>query len=147
MLACDLLDFATQPGALGSIRRAAWATALVWAGTVCACDGDDPRHAVERFDRAAEAGARSEVFALLGPVTRARLEADARRAAELSGRRGVRAEELLAIGWSPRRFRTAELRVVSRAGDHAEVEVVGGHGEREALSLVRAQGSWKIELP
>ena len=43
--------------------------------------------------------------------------------------------------------RTAELRVVARAGDHAEVEVVGERGEREALSLVRADGKWKIELP
>jgi len=129
------------------MRRCALALVVAWTGTLVACDRDDPLQAVERFNRAAEAGARSEVFALIGPATRARLETDAKRAAELSGRRGVRPEELLAIGWSPRRFRTAELRVVARAGDHAEVEVVGEHGEREALSLVRAEGKWKIELP
>ncbi len=111
------------------------------------CGKDDPGAAVRAFDRAAEAGARAEVFALLGPSTRARLESDARRAAELSGRRGVRPEELLAIGWSPRRFHSVDVRVIVRAGDHAEVEVVGEHGEREVLSLVRSEGAWKIELP
>lgn len=111
------------------------------------CGSDDPLVAVEHFNRAAEAGARSEVFALLGPSTRARLETDARRAADLSGRRSVRPEELLAIGWSPRRFRTVQLRVVARAGDHAEVEAEGEHGEREVLSLVKVGGGWKVELP
>ena len=115
--------------------------------TAAGCGSDDPLAAVLRFNRAAEAGARSEVFSLLGPSTRARLEADARRAADLSGRRNVRPEELLAIGWSPRRFRTVQLRVVARAGDHAEVEAEGEHGEREVLTLVKAGGSWKIELP
>ena len=116
---------------------------MTWAG----CGSDDPLVAVERFNRAAEAGARGEVFALLGPSTRARLESDARRAADLSGRRNVRPEELLAIGWSPRRFRTVQLRIVARAGDHAEVEAEGAHGEREVLTLVKAEGAWKIELP
>jgi len=114
---------------------------------VGACSADDPIDAVRAFDRAAEAGARGEVYRLLGPATHARLEADARRAGELSGRRSVRPEELLAIGWSPRRFRSARMRVLSRAGDHAEVEVDGAHGEREVLSLVRADGAWRIELP
>lgn len=111
------------------------------------CRTDDPGEAVRAFDHAAESGARSEVYALLGPATRARLVADAQRAGEISGRRGVRPEELLAIGWSPRRFRGVDVEVVSRAGDHAEVEVKGAHGEREVLSLVREAGAWRIELP
>ena len=111
------------------------------------CGSDDPVEAVRAFDRAAEAGARSQVYRLLGPATHARLEADARRASELSGRRGVRPEELLAIGWSPRRFRSASVRVLVRAGDRAEVEVMGAHGEREVLTLVHAGGAWRIELP
>ncbi len=115
--------------------------------TAAGCSKDDPIAAVRAFDRAAEVGARAEVFALLGPGTRARLESDAKRAAELSGRRGVKPEELLAIGWSPRRFRTVDMRVIVRAGDHAEVEVVGSGGEREVLSLVHAEGAWRIELP
>ena len=131
----------------GSPRVAALVAGLLGVALAAGCSTDDPTSAVRAFDRAAEIGARAEVFALLGPSTRARLESDARRAAELSGRRGVRPEELLAIGWSPRRFRPAELRVIVRAGDHAEVEIVGDHGEREVLSLVRSEGAWRIELP
>jgi hypothetical protein len=59
----------------------------------------------------------------------------------------VRPEELLAIGWSPRRFRSATVRVLSRAGDHAEVEVLGAHGEREVLTVVKTSGAWRVELP
>ena len=125
--------------------------ALAWTAVVVsslgACSSDDPLAAVEQFQRAAEQGARAEVFALLGPVTKARLEADAHKAADLSGRRNVRPEELLAIGWSPRRFRTVELRLRGRAGDHAEVEAEGEHGEREVLQLVKSESHWKIELP
>jgi hypothetical protein len=117
------------------------------AASLGACTSDDPVEAVRAFDRAAESGRRAEVFHLLGPQTRARLEDDARRAGELSGRRTVRPEELLAIGWSPRRFHSHKMRVLSRAGDHAEVEVEGPNGEREVLSLVRAEGAWRIELP
>jgi hypothetical protein len=126
-------------------------SARLWLASLgiflAACHGEDPADAVRAFDRAAEVGARGEVYALLGPTTRARLVADAARAGELAGRRGVRPEELLAIGWSPRRFRSVDVSVVSRAGDHAEVEVRGAHGEREVLSLVREAGAWRIELP
>ena len=132
-------------GGLGTRCRVLCAIVVLRVAT--GCGSDDPLVAVARFNRAAEAGARSEVFSLLGPTTRARLETDARRAADLSGRRNVRPEELLAIGWSPRRFRTVQLRVLARAGDRAEVEAVGEHGEREVLTLVKASGSWKIELP
>jgi hypothetical protein len=126
-------------------RSLAVASITLFAGA--ACGGKDPADAVRAFDRAAEAGARDQVYQLLGPATRARLEADARRASELSGRRGVRPEELLAIGWSPRRFRTASVRVLGRAGDHAEVEVIGERGERERLQLVLVPDGWRIELP
>ncbi len=127
--------------------RAALGAAVVVAGLTPACGRDDPEAAVRAFDRAAAAGARTEVYALLGPATRARLVADARRAAEQSGRRGVRPEELLAIGWSPRRFRSAVVHVVGRAGEHADVEVIGERGERELLSVVRVDGAWRVELP
>ena len=121
--------------------------ALLVALALTGCGSDDPLAAVEQFQRAAEQGARAEVFSLLGPATKSRLEADARKAADLSGRRSVRPEELLAIGWSPRRFRTVELRLVAKAGDHAEVEAEGEHGERELLQLVKSEGHWRIELP
>lgn len=133
------------------MSRASWlllcAAALSGALGAAGCGEDDPAAAVRAFDRAAEAGARDEVYRLLGPQTQARLVADAHRASELSGRRGVRPEELLAIGWSPRRFRSESVRVLGRAGDHAEVEVVGAHGEKERLELVRVGGAWRIELP
>lgn len=133
----------TRPVWLGGRAR----LLVVLVLTAIACDRDDPTSVVQRFDKAAEMGSRAQVFALLGPATRARLESDARRAGELSGRRGVAPEELLAVGWSPRRFRSASVRELARAGDHAEVEVVGEGGEREVLSLVRVDGRWRVELP
>jgi hypothetical protein len=133
-----------RSGLAGRALGVLFACGTLW---LAACAGDDPLDSVRAFDRAAEAGARADVYRLLGPATRARLEADARRAGELSGRRSVRPEELLAIGWSPRRFTSKTMRVLGRAGDHAEVEVLGAHGEREVLTLVRADGAWRIELP
>lgn len=96
---------------------------------------------------AAADGDRAAAFRLLAPETRARLEADARRAGELAGGRALKAEELLAVGWFPPRFRAGDVREKSRDGDRATVEVRGEKGEREDVTCVRENGAWKVELP
>ena len=115
----------------------------------CACSAGtrSPAGAVRALSEAAADGDRAEVWRLLGPRTRARLEADARRVAELSGRRQVSPEEMLAVGWYPPTIHAADVRELERNGDAATVEVVGRGGERERVSCVREGGAWKVELP
>jgi hypothetical protein len=102
---------------------------------------------VRALVEAAAAGDRAEVARLLGPRTRARLADEARRDAELSGRRTVAAEELLAVGWSPPAWRLADARELERRGDRATVEVRGAGGERQRVECVRVAGGWRVELP
>src|SRR5438067_1404131 len=126
-------------------RRMRW----WWIGAFCciAACGGSPVAAVRALDEAARDGDLDEVVKLLGPSTRARLAADARRAGQLAGRRDLPAHELLAAGWTLPRFRLHQVRVVSRAGDSAVVEVSGAHGEKETVTLVREADGWKVELP
>jgi hypothetical protein len=112
------------------------------------CGGTrSPEGAVRALAEAAEVGDRDTVFALLGPATRARLQADAQRAAQAAGRRELGAKDLVAAGWSPPRWRAVEVDVVSRAGDHATVEVRGPGHERETVACVLVNGHWRVELP
>jgi hypothetical protein len=106
-----------------------------------------PEGAVRALAEAAEAGDRDAVYALLAPTTRARLTAEADRAARAAGRREIGAVDLVAAGWSPPRWRAAEFDVLSRSGERATVEVRGAARERETLSCVRVDGQWRVELP
>jgi hypothetical protein len=112
-----------------------------------ACTEASPADAVRAFSEAARSGAQHEVWRLLGPKSRDRITADAQRAAELSGRRALPAESLLAVGWSPPKFRVAEIRERTVQGDRALVEVRGPAGEVALVDCVREGGAWKIELP
>jgi hypothetical protein len=113
----------------------------------CSAGTRSPEGAVRALGEAAADGDRAAVYRLLGPTTRARLEADAKHAAELSGRRSMKPEEMLAVGWFPPRLRASDVREVERSGDRAVVEVIGKDGERERLTCVRDGGLWKVELP
>ena len=106
-----------------------------------------PEGAVRALTEAAEAGNRDAVWALLGPATKKRLEADAARAAQAAGRRELGPEDLIAAGWAPPRWRPAELDVIGRNGDHATVEVSGPRHQRETIACVRVDGQWRVELP
>jgi hypothetical protein len=106
-----------------------------------------PDGAVRALAEAAEAGDRDAVWALVGPATRARLTADAERAAQASGRRDLLPRDMLAAGWSAPRWKLTDVDVVVRAGEHATVEVRGKNGERETLSCVQVGGAWRVELP
>jgi len=127
--------------------RAAALAALLLAGAGCGSASRSPAGAVRAFEEAAREGDLERVVKLLGPRTRARLEADARAASEQAGRRTILPSELLAAGWTPPRFEPDVVREVSRAGGAAVVEVVGERGEREQVAVVREGGSWKVELP
>jgi hypothetical protein len=126
---------------------AALALLLVLVPAACASGARSAEGAVRALAEAAESGDRDAVWLLLGPATRARLAADAQRAAQVAGRRELQARDLLAAGWSPPRWRAAEFELVSASGDHASVEVRGPHHEREQLACVRSHGQWQVELP
>jgi hypothetical protein len=102
---------------------------------------------VRALGEAAQAGERAEVWRLLGPKTRARLQADAQKAGALAGTRPAPAEQMLAVGWFAPRFVAEEVEEVSRSGAEAVVEVRGGHGEHETVGCTRVEGEWKVELP
>lgn len=130
---------------LGRLLLGALALGAPAAG--CGAGTRSPTGAVRALAEAAQDGDRAAAFRLLGPATRTRLDADAKRAAQLSGRRAVAPEEMLAVGWFPARFHLDDARERSRSGGHATVEVVGAHGEREQVACVEVGGSWKVELP
>lgn len=113
----------------------------------CSAGTRSPVGAVHTLIEASLDGDRGAVWRLLGPATRERLRQGAKRAAEMSGRRAVVPEELLAVGWLPPRFHVDEVRELERSGDHATVEVRGRAGERETVACVRVGGAWKVELP
>jgi len=115
--------------------------------SACTAGTRSPEGAVRALGEAAADGDRGAVWRLLGPATRARLEADAKHAAEMSGRRAMKPEEMLAVGWFPPKLHATEVRELSRDGDRATVEIVGKDGEREQLGCVRVAGAWKVELP
>ncbi|MSP58925.1 MAG: hypothetical protein EXR72_01050 [Myxococcales bacterium] len=117
--------------------------------TALGCRGStrSPVRTVQELSEAAREGDLGRVMRLIGPRTRARLEADARRAGEQAGRRKIQPSELLAAGWTPPRYEFTEVYEVSRSGEVAEVEIAGRHGERERVEVVREGKEWKVELP
>jgi hypothetical protein len=125
---------------------AAMALAASMAGRGCLVGEDDAVGAVHAFAAAAKAEDHEALFELLGPATRAGLDAAARRATDLAGgAHRFDAIDMLSIGKasaSPR-----ELRVIERKDDRAVVEIVGSGGERARLVTVHVDGAWRIELP
>jgi hypothetical protein len=111
-----------------------------------------PVDVVKRFLAASQERDASAVYALLGPATRARLQAAAALATEQAGRKPPFApHEMLSAGfrpsvsgdWTPRTYRLLE-----QSADAARVEVVGKKpGQRDVVRLVRVDGHWRIELP
>jgi hypothetical protein len=113
----------------------------------CSEGAGRPTAAVQALGEATRSGDVDEIWKLLGPRTRRRLEADAQRAGMQAGRRRIEARDLLAVGLSPPRFAAAEMREVERNGDAAWVEVIGPHGDRERVQAIREKDGWKVELP
>jgi hypothetical protein len=126
---------------------AAVAVAAAVAGRSCRVSQPGPEAAVRDMLQAAKAGDRNTVFELLAPATRARLEAQARRATDLVGAsRRYTAKDLVSIGSSEDVAAPTDITVIEQRGDRAVVEVVSPAG-RSRMQLVRVDGRWRIEIP
>ena len=126
---------------------AAMALAAAVAGRSCRVTPPGPEAAVRDMIQAAKAGDRDLVFELLAPSTRARLEAEARRATDLVGAsQRYAAKDLISIGSSDGVAEPTDITVLEDHGDRALVEVVSPAG-RARVELVKLDGRWRIELP
>jgi hypothetical protein len=54
---------------------------------------------------------------------------------------------MLAVGWFAPRAVLDGTRLVEKSGARAVVEVRGRGGERERVTCVRVDGTWRVELP
>lgn len=126
---------------------AAMALAAAVAGRSCRVTQPGPEAAVRDMLQAAKTGDRDLVYELLGDATRERLAAEARRATDLVGAsRRYAAKDLISIGSSDGVADPSDITVLEERGDHAVVEVVSAAG-RARVSLIKAQGRWRIDLP
>ncbi len=113
----------------------------------CAKGERTPVSAVRALIAASATQDRKEVYQLLGAHTRAALDERAKTAREMAGHRDVRPEEMLAVGWTSPAYQPSAVEEINVSGDHATVEVVGPHGQRDRVECVREGGAWRIELP
>ena len=126
---------------------AAMALAAAVAGRSCRVSPPGPEAAVRDMLQAAKAGDRDVVFELLSPATRARLDAEAKRATDLVGAsQRYTAKDLISIGSSDGVPAPTDITVLEEHGDHAVVELVSPSG-RSQMSLVKVEGRWLVDLP
>lgn len=126
---------------------AAMALAAAVAGRSCHDADPGPEATVRDMFRAAKAGDRDVVFELLTPQTRARLDAEAKRATDLVGAVvRYQAKDLISIGASDGLAAPTDITVIESGGDHATVEVVSPAG-RARLDLYKVDGRWHVDLP
>lgn len=133
----------------GAWRAVVAAVAVVaTAAVVAACGArGGPQDAVEDVIAAARRADRAAVYRRLGPATRARLAALLGSPGKAAGPAVTDPADLLSVGWAPPSWERAGMRTLHQAGDRAEVEVYSASGERHAVTLVREDGVWKVELP
>jgi len=126
---------------------AAMALAAAVAGRSCRVSQPGPELAVRDMLQAAKTGDRDTVFELLAPETRARLEAQARRATDLIGA-SVRfaPKDLVSMGSADGVAAPTDITVLEELDDRAVVEVVSPAG-RSRIELVRIDDRWLIDLP
>lgn len=126
---------------------AAIALAAAVAGRSCQVTRPGPEMTVRDLLQAAKTNDRDLVFELLAPATRARLEAEAKRATDLVGA-AIRytAKDLISIGASDDVAAPTDITVIEQRGDHAVVEIVSAAG-RARLQLFRVDGRWRVDLP
>ncbi len=127
---------------------AAMALAAAVAGRSCRVSTPGPDVAVRDMLQAAKTGDRDVVYELLGPMTRERLDIEAKLATEKVGS-AVRysAKDLINIGASDPSAAPTAITTIEEHGDYALVEVVAPSGERWRVDLARIDGAWRIELP
>jgi hypothetical protein len=126
---------------------AAMALAAAVAGRSCQVTQPGPEMTVRDLLQAAQTNDRDLVFELLTPTTRARLEAEAKRATDLVGAATrYTAKDLISIGASDNVAPPTDITVIEQRGDHAVVEIVSPAG-RSRLSLYKIDGRWRVDLP
>ena len=143
------LALTSRRGALAAVASALAAVALAAAvaGRSCRVTQPGPEAAVRDMIQAAKTGDRDAVFELLTPVTRERLDAEARRATDLVGAsQRYTAKDLISIGSADGVADPTDITVLEERGDRAVVEVVSPEG-RSRVELVLVDGRWRIELP
>jgi hypothetical protein len=133
---------------LGAPLVAAVAVAVAVSGRGCADDAaGSPESVVGQFIEAAKQMDREAMFAMLGPRTRERLSDAALRATDLSPRRYAAADMIgFNTGLDDLAVDELAVRVVSRDGDRASVELRDRRGRLHRLELVSVDGEWRIEL-
>ncbi len=129
--------------AVGSTLTA-MALAAAVAGRSCRVTQPGPETAIHDMLQAAKTGDQAAVFALLGPRTREKLDAEAKHATDLVGASTrYTAKDLISIGNSD--IAPTDITVVEEYDDRAVVEVVSPSG-RARTDLVKVDGRWRIEL-
>jgi len=96
--------------------------------------------------QAARANDRDLIFELLTPATRARLDAEAKRATDLVGA-AVRyqAKDMISINANADVPAPTDITVIEQRGDRAVVEIVSAAG-RSRLQLFEIGGRWRVDL-
>jgi len=144
------MDVSSRRRAIAAGTSALFAVllAVAIAGRGCSADDETPDGAVRAFVSAARAGDRGAVYELLGPRTRAHLDAQAQKATEhVGGSRRFAPTELMSVTSggldrpAPREFVVRE-----RDGDTAVVEIVAVDGARTPMTVVEIDGHWRVEL-
>lgn len=126
---------------------AAMAIAAAVAGRSCRVSQRGPEAAVRDMLQAARTGDLDTVLELLSPATRARLEAQAKRATDLVGAaQRFAAKDLVSMGSSEGVPAPTDITVLDELDDRAVVEVVSPAG-RARIELVRVGGRWLIDVP
>lgn len=142
------LALGTRRSTVAAIASATAAIALAAAvaGRSCRVTQPGPELAVRDVLQAAKAGDRDTLYELLTPATRARLEAEARRATDLvGGTVRYSPKDLISIGASEGIPDPTDITVLSEEGDHARVEVVSAAG-RAQIELRKIDGRWRVDV-
>ena len=142
------LALTSRRGALAAAASALAAIALAAAvlGRGCGVAEPGPDAAVKSLVQAARAGDRKAVWRMLSPDTQRALDERVRTATDLVGSSTrYTALDLISIGSSEDVPPPTEVRVLSRSGDRAVVELGGPEPAR--IDVVRIDGRWKIDLP
>ncbi len=108
-------------------------------------NSSSPERVVRELSEAAAAGRSEQVWQLLGPTTRKKLELEARRTSDL-GDRQISPSQMLAAGWLHARFPVVHTRVVERHGDEAIVEVSGAGSREQVRCFRQPNGDWRVEI-
>ncbi|MCG8420513.1 MAG: hypothetical protein MJE77_21470 [Proteobacteria bacterium] len=127
---------------------AAMALAAAVAGRGCRVDENTPTGVVRSLARAIQADDRAAFRELLGPRTRAGLDASAARATDLAGG-SIRFSplDMIGLGRSVDFASPTEIAVIERSETRAIVEITVASGRRSQVTLVEFDGHWLIELP